>query len=106
MSRSKTSRSDPAETASKDIRRKNRRRFSAEEKIQIVAGGLRGEESISASCRREGIAANQHDRWSKDFLKTGKKRLAGDTGREAPSTEVVEFWRRHRQRTHDSAPAR
>ena len=42
----------------REIRRKTRRQYSAEEKIRIVLEGLRGEESISALCRREGIAPN------------------------------------------------
>jgi len=46
---------ESAEKVVKDIRRKTRRRFSAEEKIRIVLEGLRGEESIATSCRREGI---------------------------------------------------
>ena len=82
---------ESAEKAVRDIRRKTRRRFSAEEKIRIVIEGLRGEESIASLCRREGIAANLYYRWSKDFLEAGKKRLAGDTKREATSTEVVEL---------------
>ena len=41
-----------AEKAIKDIRRKTRRRFSAEEKIRIVIEGMRGENSISELCRR------------------------------------------------------
>ncbi len=40
----------------KNIRRKTRQTYSAEENIRIVLAGLRGEESISALCRREGIA--------------------------------------------------
>ena len=31
---------------------------------------------------------NLHYRWSKEFLEAGKKRLAGDTQREATSDEV------------------
>ena len=46
-----------AEVAVKDIRRKTRRRFSSEEKIRIVLEGLRGEQSVSELCRREGIVA-------------------------------------------------
>ena len=46
------------EAAIRDIRRKTRRRFSAEEKFRVVLEGLRGEQSISELCRREGIAAN------------------------------------------------
>ena len=42
---------ESAEKAVRDIRRKTRRRFSAEEKIRIVIEGLRGEESIASLCR-------------------------------------------------------
>jgi transposase len=71
------------------IRRKTRRRFSVEEKIRIVLEGLRGEESIATLCRKEGLAPNLYYRWSKEFLEAGKKRLIGDTTREATSTEVI-----------------
>ena len=71
-----------------DIKRKTRRKFSAEEKIRIVLDGLRGEESIAEICRKEGISPNLYYRWSKDFLEAGKKRLLGDTQREANTTEV------------------
>jgi len=53
-----------------------------------VIAGLRGEDSIAELCRREGINQNLYYRWSKDFLEAGKKRLAGDTAREATSDEV------------------
>ena len=49
----------------KDIKRQTRRIFSSEEKIQIVLEGLRGEDSIAALCRREGINPNLYYRWSK-----------------------------------------
>ena len=42
----------------KDIRRRTRKKYSAEEKIRTVLDGLRGEESIAALCRKEGIPAN------------------------------------------------
>ena len=73
----------------KDIRRQTRRKFTAEEKIRIVLEGLKGEASISEVCRREGIVSNLYYRWSKDFLEAGKKRLQGDTVREATSSEVI-----------------
>jgi transposase len=73
----------------KDIRRKTRRKHSTEEKIRIVLEGLRGEMSIAELCRREGINSNLYYRWSKDFLEAGKKRLAGDTVREANTDEVT-----------------
>ena len=60
---------ESAEKAVRDIRRKTRRRFSAEEKIRIVIEGLRGEESIASLCRREGIVANLYYRWSKRIVR-------------------------------------
>ena len=78
-----------------EIRRKTRRRFSAEEKIRIVLEGLRGEESIATLCRKEGLAPNRYYRWSKEFLEAGKKRLVGDTTREATSTEVTNLRKEH-----------
>ena len=77
-----------AEQSVRDIRRKTRKQYSAEEKIRIVLEGLRGEESIAALCRREGIAESLYYSWSKEFLEAGKKRLAGDTARQATSNEV------------------
>jgi transposase len=72
----------------KNIKRNTRKRYSSEEKIRIVLEGLRGEISIAELCRREGIYPNIYYRWSKDFLEAGKKRLEGDTVREATSSEV------------------
>jgi transposase len=77
-----------AEKSVRDIRRATRRKYSAEEKIRIVMEGLRAEESIAELCRKEGINTNVYYRWSKDFLEAGRKRLAGDTVREATSGEV------------------
>ncbi len=82
------SKNDPAERTVRDIRRKTRKQYTAEEKIRIVVSGLRGEESIAALCRREGIAEGLYYSWSKEFLEAGKKRLVGDTGRQATSGEV------------------
>lgn len=73
----------------KDIKRQTRRKFSSEEKIQLVLEVLKGEDTIAAICRREGINPNLYYRWSKDFLEAGKKRLQGDTVREANSSEVA-----------------
>jgi transposase len=81
---------DP-ESVVREIRRKTRRQFSAEEKIRIVLEGLKGEVSIAELCRREGIVSNLYYRWSKDFLEAGKKRLQGDTSREATSSEVSDL---------------
>ena len=74
---------ESAEKTVRDIRRATRRHHSAEEKIRIVLEGLRGEDSIAELCRKEGINQNLYYRWSKVFLEADKKRLAGDTAREA-----------------------
>ena len=79
----------PAEKVVRDIRRKTRRQYSAEEKIRIALEGLRGEESIATLCRREGIAQSIYYKWSKEFLEAGKRRLAGDTARSASTGEVT-----------------
>ena len=66
----------------KDIKRKTRKQYSAEEKIRIVLDGLRGEESVAELCRREGISQGIYYKWSKDFLE------AGDIVRQANTAEV------------------
>ena len=80
-----------AERLVRGIKRKTRKHYSAEEKIRVVLAGLRGEESIAALCRREGIAESLYYSWSKEFLEAGKNRLAGDTARQATSPEVKEL---------------
>jgi transposase len=87
---------EPAEKAVRDIRRRTRKQYSAEEKIRIVLSGLRGEDSIAVLCRREGIAESLYYSWSKEFLEAGKKRLAGDTARQATSVEVKDLRREMR----------
>ena len=93
MRQTKMPAKEPADAVVKEIRRATRRRFSAEDKIRIVLDGLRGEDSIAELCRREGIVQNLYYRWSKEFLEAGKKRLAGDTVREASSDEVKDLRR-------------
>ena len=74
-----------------NIRRKTRKKYSAEDKIRIVLEGLRGETTIAELCRREGINSNLYYPWSKEFLEAGKQRLAGNTTREADSGEVKDL---------------
>ena len=80
-----------ADKTVRNIRRQTRRKFSSEEKIRIVLAGLRGEESVAELCRHEGIHQNLYYRWSRDFLEAGKKRLSGDTQREASTSEVTDM---------------
>src|SRR6056300_130937 len=80
-----------ADKVVKGIRRKTRKHYSAEEKIRVVLAGLRGEESIASLCRQEGISESLYSSWSKEFLEAGKRRLAGDTARQATSPEVKDL---------------
>jgi len=89
-------RRDP-EKVVREIKRKTRRKFSSEEKIRIVLEGLRGEETIAELCRREGISPNLYYNWSKEFLEAGKRRLQGNTKREATSSEVTDLRRENSQ---------
>jgi len=91
----KTSKSP--ESMVREIKRKTRRKFNSEEKIRIILDGLKGEDSIAAICRREGIAPSVSYKWSKAFLQAGKRRLKGDTIREADSDEVSELRRENEQ---------
>jgi transposase len=79
------------ESIIREIKRKTRRKFTSEEKIRIVLEGMQGESSIADVCRKEGIHPTQYYKWSKTFLEAGKKRLTGDTVREADSSEVKDL---------------
>lgn len=81
----------PVESVVREIRRKTRKKYNAEEKMRIVLEGLRGETSIAELCRREGLHPNLYYKWSKEFLEAGKQRLVGDIRREADSHEVNEM---------------
>ncbi|MDD2286586.1 MAG: transposase [Paludibacter sp.] len=88
-----TEKKQTAEEVVREIRRKTRRTFSAEEKIKIVLEGMRGEDTITAVCRKHGIYSNNYFKWSKEFIEVGKRRLSGDILREATRNEVGELRR-------------
>jgi len=71
----------------KDIRRKTRRHFSAEDKIRIVLEGLRGDDSIAELCRKEGIAQSLYYTWSKEFMEAGKRRWQAILPAQQPATK-------------------
>jgi transposase len=85
------------ESVVREIKRRTRRKFNSEEKIRIILEGLKGEDSIAAICRREGISPSLYYKWSKGFLEAGKRRLKGDTIREANSDEVTELRRENNE---------
>lgn len=72
----------------RDIKRKTRRKFGSEEKIRVVLEGLKGEYNVAELCRKEDVHPTMYYKWSKDFLEAGKKRLKGDTERDANTMEV------------------
>lgn len=74
-----------------NLKRKTRTRYSSEEKIRIIIEGMRGETTVAELCRKEGISQANYYKWSKDFMEAGKRRLTGDTMREANTSEVQEL---------------
>ncbi|EEB82382.1 transposase, OrfA [Roseobacter sp. GAI101] len=74
---------DAVKQVVKKIRRKAGQTYSVEEKVRFILARLRGEESISVLCRREGNAESLYYSWSKEFLEAGKRRFSGDTARQA-----------------------
>ena len=93
----KTPKKKTAENFIKEIRRNTRRIFSSEQKIQIVMEALRAEMSVAELCRKYSIHESQFYKWNKEFLEAGKKRLSGDTVREAASDEVQELKKENQQ---------
>ncbi len=74
-----------------DLKRKTRKVYGSEEKIRIIIEGMRGETSVAELCRKEGISQGNYYKWAKDFMEAGKRRLSGDTLREANTSEVHEL---------------
>ena len=85
----RTEKKSTPETYLKDIRRKTRRVFTAEQKILVVMEALRAETSIAELCRKYAIQESTFYKSNKEFIEAGKKRLSGDTTREATSDEVA-----------------
>ena len=96
MRQKRAGRPSSSEHIIKDIKRKTRKQDNAEERIRIVLDGLRGGDSIAELCRREDIAPSLYYKWSKDFMAAGKKRLAGDSVRQANTSEVTTLRREAR----------
>ena len=81
----------------KDIRRKTRRIFTAEQKILIVMEALRAETSIAELCRKHAIQESTFYKWNKEFIEAGKKQLSGDTFRQATTEEVSQLREENRK---------
>src|SRR5271155_185748 len=88
---------DTARALIRRAKQVSHRRFPSEEEIRILLEGVRAEISVVELCRREGIHPAVYYKWLKDFMEAGKKRLRGDTQREA-NCEEVEQLRQENQR--------
>jgi len=75
----------------REVHRKTRRKFAAEDKIRIVLEGFRKEISVSELCRRESIPSTVYYRWMKDFMEAGKSRLKRDALRDATGSEIKDL---------------
>ena len=75
------------------VRRRTRRRFSAEDKVRIVIEGMKREVSIADLSRREGVSTALYYSWLKDFMEAGKARLKGDSLRQANARQVASLRR-------------
>jgi len=95
--KAKTNAKQSTENFVKEVRRKAKRVFTAEQKILIVMEALRGEGTVAEICRRHGIHGTVFYRWNKEFMEAGKKRLAGDLEREASTDEVAELRKENRR---------
>jgi transposase len=61
----------------KDMRRKTKRIFTAEQKILIVMEALPAENSIAELCRKHAIQESTFYKWNKEFIEAGKKTTLG-----------------------------
>lgn len=77
----------------RQVKRRARRKFTAEEKVRIVLEGVRHEVPVRELCRREGISPNVYYAWLKRFMEGGKERITGEARRGASRAEVEELKR-------------
>jgi transposase len=91
MESATTMKPESAEKFIQDVRRKTRRKFTAEEKIRVVLEGMKREVAVTELCRREGIPTAVYYSWVKDFMEAGKARLKRDNLRDASKSEVAQL---------------
>jgi transposase-like protein len=58
------------------------RKFSAQQKLEIVLAGLRGDRSVREVCREHDIAETLYYGWRDKLLEGGKAELAGKEERQ------------------------
>lgn len=77
----------------KGVKRRTRKKFTAEEKIRIVLEGMKRDISVAELCRREGIPTAAYYSWTKDFMEGGKAQLQRDARRHADASGVEKLKR-------------
>ncbi len=58
------------------------RRWTAQQKLEIVLAGLRGDRSVREVCREHAISETLYDGWRDPLLEAGRERLAGKEERQ------------------------
>jgi transposase len=61
---------------------RNYRKFTAQQKLEIVLAGLRGEHSVKDVCREHEIAETLYYSWREKLLEGGRAQLAGKDERQ------------------------
>ncbi len=69
--------------------KRNYRKFSAQQKTELVLASLRGQKTVAEICRENDISETLLRRWREQFLAAGAERLSG----KAERTEVDELRR-------------
>jgi transposase len=78
------------------VKKKTKRKFTADQKIKIILEGYRKEIPVAELCRREKVSAAVYYKWLKEFMEGGKDRLRGNTLRSATSDEVATLKQRNK----------
>ena len=73
---------------------RNRRRFSAEEKVRVLKRHLVDKEAVSDVCEKEGIQPTQFYQWQRQFFENGaaafESKSPKKSSREAERVQVLE----------------
>ena len=62
--------------------RRNYRKFTAQQKLEIVLAGLRGDRTVKDVCREHEIAETLYYSWRDKLLEGGREQLAGKSERQ------------------------
>ena len=84
----------------RQVRSTTRRKYTAEEKIQIILEGFHRKVTVNEPCRPEGIKPNNFYSWTKGFMEAGKQRLSRDTNLDATRQEITALKRKSADLRH------